>query len=119
MCLVIFYVFGIEHCVSLCLSILGMPHRVGTTFGFGAQGRDPASQETRQQHAVEDDMQCCVHKMGAQVDRWKRQMGDLQRAVACNMLRCPLLKGPDGRRERGQAAQRVGVLVVCRWHRFW
>ena len=58
------------------------PFGGGTTFGFEAQGRDPYFQETGQQHAVEDDTHCGVHRMGAH--RWT----DCRRRWAiCNMLR--------------------------------
>ena len=57
------------------------PSGGGTIVGFGAQGRDPYSQETGQQYAVEDNMHCCVRRMG--VHKWTDGSG---RWAICSML---------------------------------
>ena len=100
----ILFIWG--NCCSLVL-VLGCaaPSGGGTAFGFGAQGRVPCLQEIGQQCAVEDNMRYCVCAICAcSRTRWREQMGDLQCAVPCDVLRGPRRKGSDGRRELGQAA---------------
>ena len=98
-----------------------VPHRTaGDNIWFRSPGArfllagDSAATRSGGQHT-----QLCAQDGRAQMDRWKWQMGDLQRVVARNVFRCPLREGPDGRWKLGQVAQRVGALAVQSWRRLW